>query len=494
MIARLKRLLPFLGYGLFYLLVFFCACYFTFPYDKLRDRFIAGYNAEQKGRAGAPHIEIEEVSPYWLSGVQLRGVRISTIPAPRFTEPEEPPSVVEIDEVRGRFAILSRIFGKTKFSFDAKAFGGTVDGVFTDTATERTVSLNLQDLAMGRLDMLATMVGLPLFGSLSGKVELVFPEKRFSKSEGTITLTASDFAVGDGVTKIKGALALPKLKVGELSVDIEAREGGAKINKLGAAGGDLDVITEGSLRLRDTPVESTADIYLRFKFSDNYKNRNDLTKSLFIPLGGPTSTAQPLFEMADPKIHSAKRTDGFYGWHMSGMLSAPRFDAYSGTPPANAGRAPTIMGKPTKLAPACRTAPARSPPSRPASAPSTPSSPRAPPARASSAPSSTGRPSTRASSSSARPQAPTRARSTGSSPGPPARPSSAGSPPPPAPPRPRSARRSTSPPSPAASPARRRAAAIDARIRARSPHAGASSPARSTSSGPRSSSPSAASP
>jgi hypothetical protein len=80
-------------------------------------------------------------------------------------------------------------------------------------------------------------------------------------------------------------------------------------------------------------VESISDLYVRFKFTDAYKGKNDITKGLF---GTPGSSAPALFELADPKIKQSKRTDNFYGWHMVGMVSTPRFDPFAGSVPSTA--------------------------------------------------------------------------------------------------------------------------------------------------------------
>ena len=77
------------------------------------------------------------------------------------------------------------------------------------------------------------------------------------------------------------------------------------------------------MTLRDPVTDSLADLNLRFKFSDGYKSRNEVTKSLF---GRPGSSMPALFELADPRIKNSKRSDGFYGWHMAGQLKDPRFE------------------------------------------------------------------------------------------------------------------------------------------------------------------------
>jgi hypothetical protein len=156
-----------------------------------------------------------------------------------------------------------------------------------------------------------------------------------------VKLTVADLAVGDGKAKIRNTLALPKLNVGDLVLEAEAKEGVMKVTKLGSAGKDLELVADGKITLRDQPLDSLTDLYIKFKFSDAYRGKNDITKGLF---GAPGSSAPALFEL-DPKVKQSKRADGFYGWHMVGPLTSARFDPYSaatpgGTTPPPKGASP----------------------------------------------------------------------------------------------------------------------------------------------------------
>jgi hypothetical protein len=113
--------------------------------------------------------------------------------------------------------------------------------------------------------------------------------------------------------------------VGELKLTAEAKEGVLKVSKLtaGGTGQDLDLEGTGKIALRDPFPESLSDLNLRFRFSDGYKGRNEMTKSLF---GPPGSNIPALFELADPRIKSSRRADGYYGWHMAGPLRDPKFE------------------------------------------------------------------------------------------------------------------------------------------------------------------------
>lgn len=335
MLARIKRLLPYIGYVLFYFAAFALCCYLTFPYERLRDRLVAEFHASQKGQAKLNHLEIDEVGPYRLTGVVATGVRYITPGNPK-PDGTSVPTTVEIDELRLRVRILPLLIGHKTVSFYARAFGGELDGVFSEASKERKLELEMKDVAIGRIEPITSLVGLPLTGAIKGTVDMTFPDKRASKASGALKLAVTDLSAGDGKTKIADTIALPKLQVGELVFDAEIKEGVLKLNKLGAAGQDLELVSEGKITLRDQPLESVADVYVRFKFSDAFRNKNDLTKSLF---GAPGSSQPALFEF-NPKVKQSKRADNFYGWHMVGQLMNARFDAFSATVPGSAATKP----------------------------------------------------------------------------------------------------------------------------------------------------------
>ena len=329
--ARLKRLLPYVGYVLFYFVTFCLCCYLTFPYDRLRDRVVAEFHASQKGQAKQNHLEIDEVGPYRLTGLVATGVKYITPGTPK-PDGTESPTTLEIDELRARLSIFPLLVGRKSVSFYARAFGGEMEGQFSDAAKERKLELEMKDVSIGRIEPITSLVGLPLTGAIKGTVEMTFPDKRVSKATGAVKLSVLDLSAGDGKAKIADTIALPKLQVGELVVEADVKDGVLKLNKLGAQGQDLDLASEGKLTLRDQPLESVADIYVRFKFSDGFRGKSDITKSLF---GAPGSTTPALFEF-NPKVKQSKRTDGFYGWHMVGQLLNARFDAFSGPVPGGA--------------------------------------------------------------------------------------------------------------------------------------------------------------
>jgi hypothetical protein len=115
--------------------------------------------------------------------------------------------------------------------------------------------------------------------------------------------------------------------VGPLSFAADVKDGVLRVTKFAAAGRDVDLQGDGRIMLRDQVPDSLVELQVRFRINDAYRNKSDITKSLF---GTPGSNVPALFELADPKIKQSKRPDGFYGWGVRGVLSRLDFQPAPG--------------------------------------------------------------------------------------------------------------------------------------------------------------------
>lgn len=328
---RVRRALIWAAYPTFYLLCFVVFAFVTFPFDRLRDRIVVGFAEDQRRSGGTMQLEIGDMSWYWLSGIEAENVRLIT---PASTEPDgtiKPASEMEVPYLAARVSLLPLVLGRFNVSFKAEALGGSLHGTTHNSGADRALSVDFDNVALGRFQPLVQMLGLPMSGELNGHVDLTIPEGKLSKADGTIDLTIANLTVADGKAKIKDTIALPKLVVGDLVLKGDVSQGVMRITKFAAAGHDLDFSSDGKVTLRDELSESQADLNFKFKFSDKYKSKDDKTQALF---GAPGSSAPALFEIADPKIRQAKRPDGFYAFRAWGLLRSLRFDpaAVSPTP------------------------------------------------------------------------------------------------------------------------------------------------------------------
>jgi type II secretion system protein N len=330
---RVRKAIMLSGYVFFYLFCLMIFAYFTFPYDMLKERIVTEFEKQRSQAGSLQRLEIGSLGPYWLSGLSAHDVKL-VLPRAAGPEGERAPASLAMSEAHVRLSFLPLVIGRLTYTFGAEAFGGDIDGVYWSSG-DGGIEVELEDVDVSQIGPLADMVGgLPLEGRLGGKADLALP---LPKASGTLDWKIDKLAAGDGKAKIQGKLALPKLSVGELKLTAEAKEGVLKITKLtaGGTGHDLDLDGTGKIALRDPLPESLSDLNLRFRFSDGYKGRNEMTKSLF---GPPGSNIPALFELADPRIKASKRADGYYGWHMAGPLRDPKFEpsAVGGFGTANA--------------------------------------------------------------------------------------------------------------------------------------------------------------
>ncbi|MBX3215362.1 MAG: type II secretion system protein GspN [Labilithrix sp.] len=322
---RLKRFGPKLGYPVFYLFCFLVFLSWTFPYEKLKDRLVAQFNAQQGKTAHPQELQVDELDSSFVTGVKAKGVRLISPAA----ESGKPPNVLSIDEARARISLLGLLVGNKDISFRVDAFDGTIKGSFEDTGKSRAIDITFDGVDMGRIDIIAANVGFPLDGKLFGTIKLDLPEGKASKGNGNIALEVRDMYAGNQkeltIKTPMGPFTLPRLKVGNFTVNGDAKDGVLKLTKIAAQGGDVDVNGEGKIQMREVATDAHLDVNLKFKINDSYRNKNDKTKLLF---GSPGSKEKPMLEM-DPKMGRAKTADGFYGLRVGGTLGKP--DVQPGT-------------------------------------------------------------------------------------------------------------------------------------------------------------------
>ena len=324
---KVVRILRLLGYPIFYLVCLVLFARLTFPYERVKDRIIAEFDARQKSTA-PKRLEIEDVSGHWLFGVEAEGVQLISPPgAPKATgandadEKEQKPSVLQIDALYGNVSLLRLLFGTVAVDFGLELGEGEVEGHFVKSSEESELELDISGVSVAGMAPLEEIIELPLAGVLDGQIRFVMPEGKLQAANGNLELSIENLEVGDGKAKIRDTIALPKLRAGTLNLTAEAVEGKLDLKEFSANGPDFQLASSGSIRLRDPFGTSISDVRVNFKFKDSYKNKNDITRGLF---GAPDSKVPGLFDL-DPKIKRAKGADGFYGWRASGQVARMNF-------------------------------------------------------------------------------------------------------------------------------------------------------------------------
>lgn len=317
MTPKQKKILKLAVVPVFYLCSLVLFVRVTFPYETLKSRILAEYNASQTDK----RLEIDDLSGNGLFGVEAEGLRLTEIVQLDADGKASRPQSLAVDEANVGISGLSYLFGSLVVDFDAKVGGGELFGDFEQNEEEARLTIEGEAIDISGLTLLSAGIGLPLGGELNGRVELFLPGGLMKKADGKFDLTVNSFTAGDGKAKVRDTIALPKISCGNLVLKAEAAEGRLELEEFSADGKDFELAAEGRLRLREPFDKSSVSIGASFKFKEAYTGKNDLTKSLF---GSPGSKVPGLFDM-DPTVRKAKDTDGRYNWQVSGLLSKPNF-------------------------------------------------------------------------------------------------------------------------------------------------------------------------
>lgn len=325
-----RKLLYFVGGPIAFVAFFVLFAYWTFPYDHLRDYVVQQVerpaSATGDRRPSGYTLQIRSLSPSWVTGVELEGVRFSKLPS----EPGGRPLVIEADEVNARISLLSLLAGNIALTFDADIGGGTVEGAFERTDESTHVEAEIADVDVKRLGVLRDLIGLPVTGSLGGTLDVTLAQETKNTS-GNVDLHIANVNIGDGRAELRRragtkGLVIERLAAGRLTLQAEIRDGVARVSKIEAKGTDIEVDGSGTIRLAQPLRMSRAELMIRVKISEAYQRRNDRTRALF-----------ELMDF-DPELAAAKTTDGALQWRVEGTFGGGMRSAPAGRAPRRAAR------------------------------------------------------------------------------------------------------------------------------------------------------------
>jgi type II secretion system protein N len=331
-----EKLLPIAGYAGLFFAAFFLFCYWTFPYER-----VALYLVDQVAKSGRGYtLEIGELSPYWLSGVELTNVtlrkpetQLPVVPAGK--DKPAAPSGIQIRDVRARLGIFALLFGKKSVNFDAAFDEGEMEGTVSDDGETKHVEATLDKVDLAKFGALEALLSLPVKGSLSGDIDVTLG-KDPKNTVGTVKLTLGGLTVGDGKAKLKlgsmGGLTVDPVEAGNVQIELDVKDGLGTVKKMSADGKDLELKGSGDVRFADPVGRSRVSVLMAVKFTDSYRNKSSRTKAMF-----------SLLDSGMPEVNAAKTPEGALQFRLVGTLASvralPQGSARLGGA-APAGRAP----------------------------------------------------------------------------------------------------------------------------------------------------------
>lgn len=289
--------------------------YLTFPWGHLRDFIIQEVTRPAditgKRRPNGRQLAIDSLGPWWFPGVKLEGVSYESKPMSADRN-----IVFAADAVYARLSLLSLLAGNKVIGFDIETGQGQADGSFSSSESSLELSAELDNLDIGQIKVLEGLVGLPVKGTASGEIDLEITEDA-TQSTGLVALTLQGVSIGDGEAKFKtamipGGMTIEKIRAGQIELQSEVENGIAKISRFVGKGKDMEIQGWGDVRLSLDPRAINTNAWIRFKFTEDYRNKSEANKSLFSLMDN------------FPQIKQARDKDGWLQYRVRGSGSTLR--------------------------------------------------------------------------------------------------------------------------------------------------------------------------
>lgn len=225
------------------LAVFCTFLYWTFPYDLVKERLIAGM---ETAFGGAIEVKIEKLKPHWFTGAKLKGLELRL----RTADGTQP--LWSADRVKVRVGLFSLLFGQPRTRFALKGKASRISGRFQRGENGYQLELHLDPLAIEEFGYVKSVLGMELDGAIEGAIRLQVNPTQLTQSQGQIDLVFRDWRLKKG-SKIPLGQAgrmdvqedLVLAKGSDAGVKIAIAKGVAEVTSITLAGGDIEMEVKG---------------------------------------------------------------------------------------------------------------------------------------------------------------------------------------------------------------------------------------------------------
>ncbi len=302
---RTRKILRYVGYVFFALIVFVFALQMTFPYDRVKDKIIEAMSEKYD-------VTIGSVERGWMPGrVYFHNFSIRT----RQTKPEETVTQFFINTLEVDVGVLSMLGGNIAVDFDAtlgdKRVGyGNLEGSIKIASFGRgSITANVEGNTLpGDALPMRALLGLPMTGKLQFSISANLPVEKsklgktainWQKAAGSLSLTCpSGCTFGDGKTKLKPLLKNTRnqamvgegIDFGKVSMDTlvakaTMKKGKLTVDKFDTTSKDGTLKIDYAMTLEKEFGDSMVAGCLRFKGSDDLLRREPKTHAAISTTG-----------------------------------------------------------------------------------------------------------------------------------------------------------------------------------------------------------------
>lgn len=274
-----------LAYVVFAVAMFGLFLVLTFPERRVRQ--IVTVQLE-KALGHQYEVSIAELGLWRLTGAQLEGVQLKErVPASELIGAEGGlAQQIYVERISARFAPLGSLLRRgATVNYQVDIGGGILSGSYTHGSERRLVSVHSDDVDLRESTLIASFLGIPVFGQLDTDVELELHPTRPLLTGGEIALTGRQFTVGPTVLRTESLpvdLEVPMTNFGNIVVraHVESPEGGGTprlvIDEFETRGRDINTEFWGHVDLGAQMGNSRPRLEMRLQVNEEYVTANSL--------------------------------------------------------------------------------------------------------------------------------------------------------------------------------------------------------------------------
>jgi type II secretion system protein N len=275
------RIAVFIGFGILVLMVSLVA---TFPKHRVTEI------AEVQMESALNHeydVTIGEFRFWRLTGVQLRNVRLRERQTPGAGESEGPPRVVIIERASGRLAPLRTVINRGLTAHvQVDVGGGLINGYYVQAGGAQRVQVRMNNLDLRQSTLLASLLGVPLFGQIDGEIDVELNPRHGGIQSGEIQFAARQLTLGTTTVRSEAIpvfteLELPTTSFGNLRTkivieELNAARGASRLvfEEFQSQGRDISLQIWGHVDL--VPGGARPSLQMRMQLSQDYVTENSL--------------------------------------------------------------------------------------------------------------------------------------------------------------------------------------------------------------------------
>ncbi len=341
-------------YGLYVvwaMVAFVISLVIAFPDDRVKQIIIV---QAEKQLGYKYEVSITELDLWWRLGVELEGVTLKERWSPqkkaqiaRETAEGRPPRIpfaVTVPRIAARLAPLDSLIGGGVSGVGEVDFeeGGLIALQVTRTSSETELALRFNEVDLMRSGILASLSGIPGFGTLDGDATFTMGPKSRVPSAGSVDLTGTKITIGPAdVSKddLPSSIAreLPSMLFlevpqtnfgnGRIRATIATPKGGRSpsltFDEFSSEGRDIRTELWGNLSLASPTPRSKADVKARLQIDSKFVRKNNL--GIFLNMR---------------QFVDGKGKDNWYGFQLRGLLGNIKFTGSAASSIGAGGAAP----------------------------------------------------------------------------------------------------------------------------------------------------------